>query len=139
MMKRLLVFVLFWGCANTMFAQNNASLEDTDDVTFTRVEVEAEFPGGLEAWKEYLMKNLKADVPSKKRAPDGTYTVIVRFIVWKDGRIEGITAETNHGYGMEKEVMRVIRKGPKWKPAMQNGNIVKAYRRQPITFVVSSE
>jgi periplasmic protein TonB len=35
--------------------------------------------------------------------------------------------------------MRVIRKGPKWTPAIQNGKIVKAYRRQPITFIVSEE
>jgi protein TonB len=27
-----------------------------------------------------------------------------------------------------------IRKGPKWKPAVQNGRQVKAYRRQPVTF-----
>jgi protein TonB len=40
---------------------------------------------------------------------------------------------------MEEEVMRVIQKSPKWRPAMQNGKPVKAYRKQPITFVVNEK
>jgi hypothetical protein len=32
-----------------------------------------------------------------------------------------------------------IKRGPKWKPAIQNGRNVKAYRRQPITFKLQEE
>jgi len=106
---------------------------------FYKVEIEASFPGGVSAWREYLEKNLKADVPAKKKAPAGTYTAVVRFIVSKDGTISDIEPETNVGYGMENEVMRVIRKGPKWTPASQDGKKVNAYRRQPITFVISEK
>ena len=109
------------------------------DKTFNKVEIEASFPGGIEAWTQYLQKNLKANVPVKKKAPAGTYTVIVRFIVAKDGTISNVEAETNHGHGMEEEVMRIITKGPKWTPASQNGRPVNAYRKQPITFVVSGK
>jgi protein TonB len=110
-----------------------------ENTTFSRVEIEAEFPGGLPAWKAYLMKNLNAAVPLKKNAPTGRYQVMIRFIVAKDGSISGITPETHHGYGMEEEVVRIIKKGPKWKPAVQNGKLVNAYRRQPVTFVVSGK
>ncbi len=109
------------------------------DTAFSKVETEAYFPGGVNEWKKYLQKNLKINVPTKNKAPAGIYMVIVRFIVLKDGIIEDIVPETNYGYGMEKEVMRVIQKGPKWVPATQSGKIVKAYRRQPITFVISEE
>jgi hypothetical protein len=37
---------------------------------------------------------------------------------------------------MEEEAIRAIVKGGKWLPAIQNGRQVKAYRKQPITFVV---
>ena len=37
---------------------------------------------------------------------------------------------------MEEEAVKVIKKGPKWTPALQNGRNVNAYRRQPITFQV---
>ena len=110
-----------------------------EDKVFTKVEIEAEYPGGQGAWGNYLRKNLNAQVASDGGAAPGSYTVIVRFIVAKDGTISEVTPETSVGYGMEAEAVRAIKKGPKWTPAQQNGNVVKAYRRQPITFVVSEE
>ena len=110
-----------------------------EDKIFTKVEIEAEYPGGQGAWGNYLRKNLNGQVASDNSAPSGTYTVIVRFIVAKDGSISDVTPETSVGFGMEQEAVRVIKKGPNWKPAQQNGNIVKAYRRQPISFVVTEE
>jgi periplasmic protein TonB len=120
-------------------AQEKLQTIDSIDSPFTRVEVEAEFPGGFSGWRTYLQKNLNANIPNKRKAPVGTYTVIVLFVVDKNGEISNVKAETNHGYGMEKEVVRVIKKGPNWTPAMQNGKIVKAYRRQPVTFMISEE
>ena len=86
-----------------------------------------------------MERNLNGQVATDNSAPSGTYTVVVRFIVAKDGSVSDITPETSVGYGMEGEAVRAIKKAPKWTPAQQNGNIVKAYRRQPITFVVSEE
>lgn len=111
--------------------------ETNYDQTFTKVEVEAEFPGGAGAWSKYLTRNLNAQAPSDAGAPAGQYTVVVQFIVDKEGNISDVKALTNHGYGMEEEAVRAIKKGPKWTPAIQNGRQVKAYRKQPITFVVS--
>jgi periplasmic protein TonB len=120
-------------------AQEKLETIESIDSTFSKVEVEAEFPGGASAWRNYLQNNLNANVPNKRKAPAGTYMVVVRFIVDKKGKISDVRAETNYGYGMEKEVVRVIKKGPNWTPAMQNGKIVKAYRRQPVTFIISEE
>ncbi len=110
-----------------------------DDAPFTKVEIEASFPGGAGKWKQYLEGNLNAQVTADNSAPPGTYQVIVQFIVSKDGTISDVTPLTSFGYGMEAEAVRAIKKGPKWTPAQQNGNIVKAYRKQPITFVVPEE
>jgi protein TonB len=65
--------------------------------------------------------------------------VVVQFIVAKDGTVSDIKALTRYGYGMEQEVVRIIKKSPKWSPAQQNGRTVNAYRKQPITFVVQEE
>ena len=46
---------------------------------------------------------------------------------------------TNWGYGMENEVVRIIKNSPAWVPAVQDGKQVQAYRKQPITFVVIDE
>lgn len=113
--------------------------EDEETKVFTKVEIEAEYPGGPSAWAKYLRNNLDANTPVDNDAPPGTYTVVVRFIVSRDGSISDVVAETKHGYGMEAEAMKIIKKGPKWTPAQQNGRHVNAYRRQPITFVVQEQ
>jgi protein TonB len=106
---------------------------------FEKVDIEATFPGGDQAWRTYLERNVNAQVPADNGAPGGTYTVIVQFVVDKEGNISNVQALTKHGYGMEKEVVRIITKGPKWIPAMQDGKAVKAYRKQPVTFMVITE
>jgi protein TonB len=112
---------------------------DDEDKIFTKVENEAQFPGGTAAWVRYLQKNLNANTPVDNGARSGTYQVIVKFIVSKDGSISDVQPETKHGYGMEEEAIKIIKRGPKWTPALQNGRNVNAYRRQPITFVVEEQ
>jgi hypothetical protein len=109
------------------------------DKVFTKVEVEANYPGGEDAWRKYLIKNLKPDVPADNYAPAGRYTVIIKFIVSRNGSLSGIEAETNQGYGMEEEVIRIIKRSGTWQAAVQNKRTVNAYRRQPVTFLVEDD
>ena len=111
---------------------------DDDNKVFEKVEVEAAFRGGEKEWRNYLNRNLDVNVPLKNGCKPGTYTVVVQFIVAKDGSVSDVKALTNHGFGMEEEAMRMIRKGPGWIPAIQNGHNVKAYRKQPFTFVIDN-
>ncbi|MFN8306286.1 MAG: energy transducer TonB [Ferruginibacter sp.] len=110
--------------------------EDDENKVFTKVEVEAEFPGGQDAWRNYLQKNLNANVPMDNGASGGKYTVVVKFIVSRDGSLSDIQCENDPGFGMCQEAVRVIKKTKNWTPAIQNGRNVNAYRRQPITFIV---
>ncbi len=116
----------------TTYEAGKATVENL----YTRQESEADFPGGTTGWIEYLQNNLNASVPVDNNAPRGMYQVFVKFIILKDGSVSDVTAETSLGYGMEKEVIRIIKNGPKWIPASQYGRKVNAYRRQPVTFAV---
>jgi periplasmic protein TonB len=113
--------------------------KEDENKIFEKVEIEASFQGGESAWRKYLERNLNPSVGPDNGAPAGTYTVYVQFVVSKDGSISDVRALTNHGYGLEPEAVRVIKKGPKWTPAIQNGRSVNAYRKQPITFQVQEE
>lgn len=114
--------------------------QNEDDLNvFEKTEVEASFPGGEPAWRKYLEQHLNASVPANKRAPAGTYSVVVQFVVDMEGKVSDITPLTDHGYGMEEEVVRILKKAPLWKPAEQEGRTVMAYRKQPVTFVVMEE
>lgn len=109
------------------------------DIIFHKVEIEPSFKGGERPYLKFLEKNLDANVPVENGAPEGTYTIVLQFIVDKDGAISEVKALTNHGFGMEEEAIRLIKLSPKWEPGIQNGKIVKSYKKLPITFVISSE
>ncbi len=114
-------------------------VDDDEGKIFTKVEVEAGFPGGDRAWRNYLEKNLNTEVPGENGAPEGNLTVIVKFVVSKDGSLSDISCETDPGYGICEEAKRVIKRTKNWTPAIQNGRNVNAYRRQPITFSVQPQ
>lgn len=106
------------------------------DKEFKTVQIQAKFPGGPDAWAKYLQRNLQADVPTENGAPTGAYTVVVSFLVDKDGNISEVKAENDPGYGTAAEAVRVISRGPKWVPAVQNGRNVIYRQKQAVTFRV---
>jgi len=140
---RVNLFLLVLLISTKLFSQTSDpppldSLE-IGDAVFEKVDVEATFSGGESAWRKYLEQNLNPNVPVENGAPVGIYTVIVQFIVDKTGTVSDIKTLTNFGYGMEQEVIRIMKKSPMWTPANQNNRTVKAYRKQPITFVLEDE
>ncbi|MEI6489703.1 MAG: energy transducer TonB [Bacteroidota bacterium] len=114
-------------------------IEAKTEEIFYVVQNPAEFPGGLSAWSKYLERNLNRDLPINNGAPAGKYTVVVSFTVDKNGVISDVLAENNPGYGTDLEAIRVIKKGPSWKPAVQNGRNVIYRHKQSITFQVAEE
>ncbi len=101
--------------------------------------IPAQFPGGKEAWVEYLNSKLNYNVPVTNNAPVGIYPIVFQFIIDKDGKLTDITFENDPGYGIKEEVIRVLKnkKMPKWTPASIKGE-PKTYRyKQSLTFSVS--
>lgn len=137
MVLSLLLLTFSLHClSQTELEQDSLRLEK---IIFTKVEVEASFPGGAIEWRKFLEANLNANVPVDNGAPIGIYKVVVQFVVDRNGAVSDIRALTNFGFGMESEVIRLIKKSPDWEPAKQNQKTVKAYRNQPVTFVVEAE
>lgn len=110
--------------------------EPEDRAPFVKVEIDAKYPGGTTAWRNFLERNLRGETPVDNGASYGIYTVIIQFVVDKNGNVSDAKPLTNFGFGMEAEAIRVIKKSGKWLPAIQNGAEVKAYRKQPIIFQV---
>lgn len=113
--------------------------KEDEEVIFTVVQIPAQFPGGLQEWIKFLKRNLNSSLPAENGAPPAKYTVFVTFIVDKVGRISDVQAENDPGYGTKEEAIRVIKKGPNWTPAIQNGQNVIYRHKQGITFDVQAE
>lgn len=114
-------------------------VEEDYDKVFTKVEKEAKFPGGPEGWRRYLERNLNANVAADDGAPLGNYTVKVQFIVDKEGSISNVQAiEVPKACpSCGPEAVKIIKRGPKWDPAVQNGRNVIYQAVQYITFQVA--
>ncbi len=111
--------------------------EDEDKV-FTKVEIEASFPGGDAGWARYVKKAIEANIDELTEAGESG-TCRVRFIVSKDGTVSNVEATTMKGTKLAEISVNAIRKGPPWKPAQQNGRQVNAYREQPVTFTIQDQ
>lgn len=105
-------------------------VEDTDKI-FTKTEIRATFPGGTFAWQHYVTKVIQNHLSDFNKKDYGT--VLVKFIVDEDGTISKVQAFTMKGTNLAKVAVDAIIKGPKWKPAEQNGRYVKSYMIQPFT------
>ena len=96
----------------------------------------ARFPGGAKGWQTFLEQALKVNTPVKHHAPMGSYTVLISFLVLKDGSVTEIEVLNDPGYGCAQEATRVLKKSPKWNPATINGDPVIYRQKQSLTFLV---
>lgn len=129
--KCAFIFVFLLVCQHC-FSQDKIGTADADTV-FEKVEVEATFPGGNEAWNKYVYDALiKVNFFSWKKSDHGICRI--RFIVNKNGNISNVHAVNMKKTRLAKFGIRIIENGPRWIPAMQDGKTVNAYREQPVGF-----
>jgi len=94
------------------------------------------FSGGQGAFYKFLSKNLKW--PSDNM--DDTFgRVIVGFVVEKDGRLTNFKILRSLGKDFDAEAVRVLKKSPKWIPAIINGKPVRMGFMQPINFTIATK
>jgi protein TonB len=102
---------------------------DENGVYFA-AEIDAQFPGGMVEMKKFIASNLK--YPNREVSYQGK--VYVSFVVGKDGGIEDEKVFRGVSKELDAEALRVIRAMPNWIPAENNGKIVAAKVRLPISF-----
>jgi len=120
--------------SNITYDIKPASVCDTtpQDVVFKKVEIESEFPGGQKGWTAYLNGNLAYPKKAVRKNIQGT--VVVQFIVERDGRVSNVEVVKSVDPLLDNEALRLIQQSPNWKPAVQDGKKVRSYKKQPIVF-----
>lgn len=113
---------------------NLTTSRDPDSATFARVEVESAFPGGMDAWRKHLVKNLRFPTIVIETMKPFSKICTVQFIVCTDGTVCDVQAVNSVHPLLDLQAVNAIRKGPEWIPAEQNQRKVKSYKKQPITF-----
>ena len=91
-----------------------------------------EFPGGMDAVNAFLAKEIK--YPELARTNNIQGTVLIEFVVEKDGRVSNPKVLVPLFPDCDKEAMRGILAMPKWKPGKNMGKPVRCYFDVPVKF-----
>ena len=123
------------GPANNGESGNNNNTNTNNNLVFHGwVEVMPAFPGGESEMMKYLGNNLIYPERAKDAAAQGT--VLISFVVDKEGKISNPTIKRGIGFGCEEEAIRVIQKMPTWSPGKMNGQTVNVEYVLPIRFTL---
>lgn len=118
----LAVFVLF---SNLSFSQ----LGGEDEVYLGGDFIDAKFQnGGVEKFYDYIVANFDIKTVEKKGQ------LIFEFTVNENGEVKNIKVLRDVGTNSAIELIRVLRKAPKWQPASRGGKAVSINLKMPLTF-----
>ncbi|GAB4014314.1 energy transducer TonB [Spirosoma migulaei] len=109
-------------------------VETKTEAPFITVEQQPEYPGGLDALRNFLSKNL--NYPRSAASAGVSGRVFVSFVVNTDGSLTDLQVLKGIGFGCDEEAIRVMRKMPNWRPGKQAGRAVRVKYNLPISFTL---
>jgi len=119
-MNKLLIlfFILFSRNLNAQ-VENNPIAEDT--IVYSIVDTVPKFPKGKAAMFKFIYSKINYQ---KVFENDVFGKVFVQFVVEKDGNLSNIKITRSLDPFCDKEVMRIVKIMPKWKPGkLKNKNV----------------
>ena len=111
------------------------NLEDANNIKGkTGVDPKQSKSRGIQKFYDYIKENYRnPDVPGLKGE------VIVSFVINEDGSTGAFKIIKDLGYGTADELIRILKKSPKWSPAMKDGKPVKALMTLPVKIDIPQE
>jgi len=99
---------------------------------YTVVEEMPEFPGGVQALRNFLAQAVKYPAEAVRKGIQGK--VYVTFVVDKDGSTKNAKIARGVDPALDAEALRVVSSLPKWMPGKQKGQAVAVQYTVPINF-----
>jgi len=93
-----------------------------------------QFPGGANALRLFISKNLKYPADAINRKIQGT--VVMSFVVEKDGTVRRIIITKAVDPVLDFEAVRVISTMPRWQPASVHGRPIATMIVMPVIFTL---
>lgn len=136
-MKPLLISaLLLFSLQLTAQTDTAADSLATDDRVYEMFDVQTppKFPDGEKELLRYLSQNIQYPEKARKKSTAGT--VILTFVVNKDGSISDVNTVKDIGNGCGEEAARVVTAMPNWTPGELHGNVVRVRFTLPIRFTL---
>ena len=117
-MKKIILIVVI---VCTSFALQAQKLKTDTSKVFTNVDQVPEFAGGREKFLSYVNGEIKKS--SRKDTTSGS--VIVVSTIEKDGTFTNCKAIKSLNPEADSLALNIVRRSPKWQPAIKDGQIVR--------------
>ena len=119
-------------CQTTLLVAQNQ--KDKEAKELLEVQTLPEYPGGMQAMMAFLSENIQYPAEARKAKAEGR--AAVTFVVDLDGAITEVKAIEGTSFRSDflEEAVRVVKKMPKWSPAISDGKPVKCRYTLPIKF-----
>ena len=111
--------------------------ESSVEKPFQLVEQMPEFPGGEEAMRAWLFKNIEYPPLATENGIQGR--VFLTFVVGPDGKLSKVEVIRGADPSLDNEAIRVVKLMPAWTPGRQDGKAVYVKYNLPIRFQLSKE
>lgn len=93
-----------------------------------------EFPGGIDRFRKQVGEKFVTPELEEERI----VSVIVSFVIEKDGTMTDIKVLKNPGYNLDKEAIRVLKSiNTKWKPGKIKGQLMRTQYTLPIKVLMN--
>ncbi len=115
-------------------ATENKQITEETDQPLVNVEQMPQFPGGELELIKFIRSNLRYPALATQMGVSGT--VLVNFVVDRDGKITRIKVVRGIGGGCDEEAVRVLSKMPAWSPGKQGGRAVLVSYTIPLKFML---
>lgn len=113
----------------------NKKITEEKEVPLIVAEQMPQFPGGDNEMMRFIKSNLHYPVHAQENGVQGT--VIVNFVVNREGKITNIKVVRGIGFGCDEESIKVMERMPAWSPGKQRGQAVSVSFTMPIRFVLN--
>ena len=111
----------------------NTGLLSPDSVhRLTSLDVQPDFPGGLDKFYAYLKSKIR--YTHSALGEDVKGRMYAKFIVDEEGYIRNVTIVKRLGYGLDEQVSKVLEESPKWNPGIVRNTAVKTELILPVNF-----
>jgi TonB family protein len=108
----------------------NDTIKEGGNEIFIETEINPEPPGGMDEFRKWIGNNYQYP----QAAIDAGVKGIIRtnFVIEKDGSLSDIKIVEDIGHATGEAAVELLKKSPKWKPAIQNGRKVRYEFTLPI-------
>lgn len=131
-MKKLILMSLVAVCCLVTASAQKTVVSQKNQKVYDVAEQMPEYPGGMPAMFEFLMKNLQYPKDAEKQKVEGR--VMVMFVVETDGSISDVKVAKKTFPSLDAEAVRVVQSMPKWTPGRDKGKVVRVQYTLPVSF-----